>query len=41
MFEKTIYEDEWERNEEKRFIKAIKPEYVRRVVREFNRVMSA
>jgi len=41
MYEKTIYDHEWELNEAKRNIKAIRPEYVRIVVREFNRVMSA
>jgi hypothetical protein len=41
MYEKTIYDDEWEKNEEKRKIKYIKPQYIKRVVREFNRVMSS
>lgn len=41
MLEKTVYDNEWEKNEEKRKIKYIKPQYIRRVVREFNRVMSS
>lgn len=41
MFEKTIYDNEWELNEVKRNIKVIKPEFIKRVVAEFGKVMSS
>ena len=39
MFEKSIFDDEWERNEEKRSIKIIAPSKIRTVLREFERIM--
>jgi hypothetical protein len=41
MYEKSIYDSEWEKNEKNRSIKIIKPQYIRRVVSEFGKVMSS
>ena len=38
---RTYYEKEYEDNEERRKIKVIRPEFIRRVVSEFERIMSA
>ena len=38
---RSYYEDEYEKNEERRKIKVIRPEFIRRVVSEFERIMSA
>ena len=38
---RTYYEKEYEDNEARRKIKVIRPEFIRRVVSEFERVMSA
>ena len=37
----TLWQDEFDKNEKKRLIKIIRPEYIRRVVQEFDRVMSS
>ncbi len=39
--ERTYYYDEYEKNEERRKIKVIKPRFIRRVVSEFERIMSS
>ena len=38
---KKQYMSEWEKNEKNRSIKIIKPQYIRRVVSEFGKVMSS
>ena len=38
---RSYYEHEYEKNEERRKIKVIRPEFIRRVVSEFERIMSA
>ena len=36
----THWQDEFDRNETKRLIKIIRPTYIRKVVQEFDRIMS-
>ena len=38
---KSFYEEEWEKNEEKRKIKIIKPSRIGKIVSEFERVMKS
>ena len=37
----TIWQDEFDKNDAKRLIKIIKPQYIRKVVQEFDRIMSS
>lgn len=37
----TLWQDEFDKNDAKRLIKIIRPQYIRRVVQEFDRIMSS